>query len=47
MTAFQPAEFAQILGLPANIVPTALVAVGYPADTFMGKMRYPVEEILI
>ena len=33
MTAFQPAEFARILGLPANIVPTALVAVGYPADT--------------
>jgi nitroreductase / dihydropteridine reductase len=47
MTAFQPTEFARILDLPANIVPTALVAVGYPADTFMGKMRYPVEEILI
>jgi len=47
MTAFQPAEFAQILDLPASIVPTVLVAVGYPADTFMGKMRYPLEEILI
>jgi nitroreductase/dihydropteridine reductase len=47
MTAFQPAEFAKILGLPANIVPTALVSVGYAADTFMGKMRYPVDDILV
>jgi nitroreductase / dihydropteridine reductase len=47
MTAFQPAEFAKILGLPANIVPTAMLSVGYPADKFMGKMRYPVEDILI
>ncbi len=47
MTAFQPADFANILDLPANIVPTALVAVGYPADKFTGKMRYPVEDILI
>ncbi|MCL5736934.1 MAG: nitroreductase family protein [Actinobacteria bacterium] len=47
MTAFQPGEFAKILKLPANIVPTALVAVGYPADKFLGKMRYPVDEILI
>jgi hypothetical protein len=28
-------------------VPTALVAVGYAADKFMGKMRYPIEDILI
>ncbi|HLA81106.1 MAG TPA: nitroreductase family protein, partial [Thermoleophilia bacterium] len=28
MTAFQPGEFAKILGLPETIVPTALVAVG-------------------
>lgn len=47
MTAFQADEVARILGLPANLVPTALVSVGYAADEFKGKMRYPVEEILI
>jgi nitroreductase / dihydropteridine reductase len=47
MTAFQAAEFARILDLPTNIVPTALVSVGYAADTFQGKMRYPVEDILV
>ena len=47
MTAFQPPEFSRILGLPANIVPTALVSVGYAADMFMGKMRYPIDDILI
>jgi len=47
MTAFEPAEFSRMLELPAHIVPTVLVAVGYPADEFMGKMRYPLEEVLI
>jgi len=47
MTAFQPGDFAKILGLPTNIVPTALVSVGYPADRFMDKMRYPLDDILI
>jgi nitroreductase len=46
MTAFQPAEFQRILALPENLVPTALVSVGYPADTFQGKIRYSVEDIL-
>ncbi len=47
MTAFDPPAVSQILDLPANIAPTLLVAVGYPADTFPGKPRYPLEDILI
>lgn len=47
MTAFQPAEFQRILALPDNLVPTVLVSVGYPADTFQGKIRYPVDDILV
>lgn len=46
MTAFQPAEFAKILGLPENLVPTVLVSVGYPAEEGMPKVRRSVDEIL-
>lgn len=47
MTAFRPDEVSQILDLPPSVVPTAMVSVGYPADTFAGKLRYSVDEILI
>jgi nitroreductase/dihydropteridine reductase len=48
MTAFQPDEFARILGLPANIVPTVMVSVGYPAeDRPAPKLRLSVSDILI
>ena len=48
MTAFQPAEYSRILGLPDTIVPTVLVSVGYPADDGpASKLRYPVSEILV
>ncbi len=47
MTAFDPVEFARILELPATVVPTALVSVGYAADEPTPKLRYPVEEIVI
>jgi nitroreductase len=46
MTAFQPPEFAKILGLPENLVPTVMVAVGYAADEGMPKVRRSVDEIL-
>jgi nitroreductase/dihydropteridine reductase len=47
MTAFQAPEFAWILGLPANLVPTVLVAVGYSAETGGPKVRRSVDEILV
>jgi nitroreductase len=46
MTAFQPPEFAGILGLPDNLVPTVMVAIGYPAEAGGPKVRRTVDEIL-
>jgi nitroreductase / dihydropteridine reductase len=47
MTAFNPPDFSRILELPAHLVPTVLVAVGYPAGDLSPKMRYPVSDSLI
>jgi nitroreductase len=47
MTAFQPAEFAKILGLPGNLVPTVLVSVGYAAEEGAPKVRRPLSEIVV
>ena len=47
MTAFQAPEFARILGLPDNLVPTVMVAVGYPAEAGGLKVRRSVSEILV
>ncbi len=46
MTAFQPTEFARILKLPDNLVPTVMVSVGYAAEEGMPKMRRSIDEIL-
>jgi nitroreductase / dihydropteridine reductase len=47
MTHFDKAEYSRILGLPENIVPVLLLAVGYAADEPRPKWRYPLSEILI
>jgi nitroreductase len=47
MTHFIPAEYSRILGLPANLVPTILCAVGNAADQPKPKWRYPVEDLLV
>ena len=47
MTAFNPPDFSRILKLPAHLVPSVLVAVGYPAGDPSPKMRYPVSDSLI
>ena len=47
MTAFKPDEVARILELPATVVPTAMVTVGYSAEPGAPKLRYPVSEIVI
>jgi nitroreductase / dihydropteridine reductase len=46
MTAFRPSDFAEILGLPENLVPTVMVSIGYPAEEGMPKVRRSVDEIL-
>ncbi len=45
MGGFDPKEYARILNLPSNLVPTMLCPVGYAADTPMPKFRFPREEI--
>jgi nitroreductase len=47
MTAFKPDEVARILELPATLVPTAMVSIGYAADQPTPKLRNPVSEILV
>jgi nitroreductase len=47
MTHFPAAEFSRILGLPGNVEPVLLVAVGYAADEPKPKWRYPLGDILI
>ena len=45
MGGFDPVEYARILGLPPNLVPTMLCPVGYAADRPHPKIRFPIEEI--
>lgn len=40
MEGFNPREYAKILKLPANLVPTVLCAVGYAADKPKPKLRF-------
>ena len=45
MGGFDPKEYARILRLPPNLVPTMLCPVGYAADKPGPKIRFPREEI--
>ena len=47
MTHFPAAKFAGKFGLPANVVPVLLLAVGYAADESRPKWRYPLGDILL
>ena len=47
MTHFPVAAFADAFGLPENIVPVLLLAVGYAADEARPKWRYPLGDILL
>jgi nitroreductase len=47
MEGFNPKEFAKILELPDNIVPTVLCAIGHAADQPRPKTRFPVKELFI
>jgi nitroreductase len=47
MTGFDPDKVAQILGLPKNLVPTALCPVGYGADSPGPKARLSHTDLLI
>jgi nitroreductase / dihydropteridine reductase len=45
MGGFDPAEYSQILKIPANLIPVMLCPVGYAADKPMPKIRFPREDI--
>ena len=45
MEGFDAVQYSKILGLPKNIVPTALCAIGYADDTPKPKLRFPKEEV--
>jgi len=45
MEGFDPAKYSEILGLDKNLVPTALVTIGYAADKPHPKIRYSKEEM--
>jgi nitroreductase/dihydropteridine reductase len=45
MEGFDPAGFAKELGLPPNIVPTALCPIGYAADKPRPKSRFEREAV--
>jgi nitroreductase len=45
MGGFNAKEYARILALPENIVPTLLVALGKAADRPLPKVRFPVDDI--
>ena len=47
MEGFNPAEYAKILKLPSNLVPTALCPVGYASDKPAPKLRFPNDEVFI
>lgn len=46
MEGFDPAGVAKVLDLPANIIPTVLVSLGYRNMEQPKKVRFPLTEIL-
>ena len=47
MEGFDPKEYAKILGLPGNLVPTALCPIGYASDKPNPKLRFPKDEVFV
>ena len=45
MEGFNPQEYSRLLKLPDNIVPTALCAVGYAADSPGPKQRFAKKDV--
>jgi nitroreductase / dihydropteridine reductase len=45
MEGFIPEEYSKILKLPENLIPTAIVTIGYAADTPRPKFRLAKEDV--
>jgi nitroreductase len=46
IAAFDPKAAREVLGLPADVVPSAFTPLGYPADSLPPKKRKPVAELV-
>jgi len=46
IAAFDPAAAREVLGLPADVVPSAFTPLGYPADSLPPKKRRPLAELV-
>jgi nitroreductase len=44
--SFYPDKVKQIVGIPDDVTIVELLAIGYPADTFKGHRREPIEQIV-
>jgi nitroreductase len=48
---FDPAKAVELFGLPENVVPVAILPIGYPAEDFvpapMHREKFPLENILL
>ena len=44
--AFDPAAAREVLGLPAEVIPSAFTPLGYPADPAVPKKRRPLAELV-
>jgi nitroreductase len=47
MEGFDPKSYSEILNLPPYLIPTALCALGYAADSPSPKLRFPLNEIVL
>ncbi len=45
MGGFNAKEFARLLGLPSNLVPTLMVALGYASERPVKKVRFTKEDV--
>lgn len=46
IAAFDPAAAKEVLGLPADVIPSAFTPLGYPADSPAPKKRRPLGELV-
>lgn len=47
MEGFNAEEYAKILNLPKNLVPTVICTIGYASDSPRPKLRYEIKELIV
>ena len=46
IAAFDPVAAREVLGLPADVIPSAFTPLGYPADSPVAKKRRPLADLV-